>query len=69
MLFAFIDSHFGLLLHANLLLCMRYCRTFANAIKKCICNEELQISVQESPEPWTKQNLGEAGRTTETVSG
>ena len=25
--------------------------------------------VQESPEPWTKQSLGEAGRTTETVSG
>ena len=25
--------------------------------------------VQESPEPWTKQSLGEAGRTTETVNG
>ncbi len=29
----------------------------------------LCIRVQESPEPWTKQSLGEAGRTTETVSG
>jgi hypothetical protein len=29
---AFIDSHFGLLLHANLLLCMKYNRTFADAI-------------------------------------
>jgi len=51
------------------LLCIKYNRTFADAIKKCICDEELQISVQENPEPWTKQSLGEAGRTTETAVG
>ena len=35
----------------------------------CRRNQELQMSVQESPEPWRTQNLREAGRTTETVSG
>ena len=38
-------THFGLLVNENLLLCMKYCSTFAEAIKNCICDKRLRLGI------------------------